>query len=533
MISAAAWLFALAPLALLALGLVPSRSADRLPQAMGRLGLAAALAGLASAVIAAIVVAVLGPVRTGVPGPHGIGPGLDLDALSVTVLLVVAFIGAIVLAYSRTYLDGDPGQGRFLRWLCLTLAAVQLLVVAGSLVQLALAWVLTSVGLHRLLQFYAERPVAVLAARKKLIVSRAGDACLLAAMLLLLGQFGSLEHAVIRDGAQALRDAASVPGTVGAAAIFLALAALLKSAQFPLHGWLTEVMETPTPVSALLHAGVINAGGFLVLRFADVMVLSAPALTTLAVIGGLTALFGALVMLTQTSIKSALAWSTVAQMGFMLLQCGLAAFPAALLHIVAHALYKAHAFLTSGGAASGSRAAGLADAGGRRLLVGGLLAAVALLVVTLAGQSAGAPGAAVALGAILALGLGQLVIAGAARTLLPRILGLAGLVGLAYALLHGAAAWLASGTLPAPLAAPSPLLLGLVVAGFAVASLVPWLLARPGAGALRLALHVHLANGLYVNTLANRLVLRLWPAPVPRRSNNASMLATLATGATP
>jgi NAD(P)H-quinone oxidoreductase subunit 5 len=112
-------------------------------------------------------------------------------------------------------------------------------------------------------------------------------------------------------------------------------------------------METPTPVSALLHAGVINAGGFLLIRFADVMLLSPAVLAVLVMLGGFTALFGGLVMLTQSAVKTSLAWSTVAQMGFMILQCGLALFPLALLHIVAHSLYKAHAFLASGQAVDG------------------------------------------------------------------------------------------------------------------------------------------------------------------------------------
>ncbi len=112
-------------------------------------------------------------------------------------------------------------------------------------------------------------------------------------------------------------------------------------------------METPTPVSALLHAGVINAGGFLLIRFADVMLNAPGVLAVLVMVGGFTALFGGAVMLTQPAVKTSLAWSTVAQMGFMILQCGLALFPLALLHIVAHSLYKAHAFLASGMAVDG------------------------------------------------------------------------------------------------------------------------------------------------------------------------------------
>ena len=111
-----------------------------------------------------------------------------------------------------------------------------------------------------------------------------------------------------------------------------------------------EVVETPTPVSALLHAGVINAGGFLLIRFADVMLTAPNVLAVLAIVGGLTALLGGLVMLTQSAVKTSLAWSTVSQMGFMMLQCGLGLFSLALLHIVMHSLYKAHSFLASGGA---------------------------------------------------------------------------------------------------------------------------------------------------------------------------------------
>ena len=130
--------------------------------------------------------------------------------------------------------------------------------------------------------------------------------------------------------------------------ILFVLGAMTKSAQFPFHSWLPDTMETPTPVSALMHAGVINAGGFLVIRLSPLVSLSPIALDLLALIGALTAMLGAVVMLTQTSIKRSLAYSTIAQMGFMMLQCGLGAFSAALLHIVAHSAYKAHAFLSSG-----------------------------------------------------------------------------------------------------------------------------------------------------------------------------------------
>jgi len=132
------------------------------------------------------------------------------------------------------------------------------------------------------------------------------------------------------------------------AAWLLMLGAVTKSAQFPFHTWLPETMETPTPISALMHAGIVNAGGYLIIRMSPLVSLAPAALTTLAVIGAFTACFAAVVMLTQTSVKRSLAYSTIAQMGFMMLQCGLGAFSAAMLHILAHSLYKAHAFLSSG-----------------------------------------------------------------------------------------------------------------------------------------------------------------------------------------
>jgi NAD(P)H-quinone oxidoreductase subunit 5 len=140
----------------------------------------------------------------------------------------------------------------------------------------------------------------------------------------------------------------SVAVETNLACFLLMLAAVIKSAQLPFHIWLPQTMETPTPVSALMHAGIVNAGGYLMIRTSPLISLTPWVLTTLAIIGATTAVYAAVVMLTQTSIKKSLAYSTIAQMGFMMLQCGLGAFAAAMLHILAHSLYKAHAFLSSG-----------------------------------------------------------------------------------------------------------------------------------------------------------------------------------------
>jgi NAD(P)H-quinone oxidoreductase subunit 5 len=309
----------------------------------------------------------------------------------------------------------------------------------------------------------------------------------------------------------------------------MVITAMLKSAQFPLHGWLLEVMETPTPVSALLHAGIINAGGFLVLRFTSIISLSVPALDVLAVIGGFTALFGSVVMLTQTSIKSSLACSTVAQMGFMMLECGLGAFSAALLHIVAHSLYKAHAFLSSGSIIDIARASWTPSPGGKPhklrqiFAIAGVLA-LALLFSWLTGATPLRKPAVFAMGAVLLLGVTHLIANGiderpnpyvVARTLL-----LACLAGGAYFALQFGAEKLFAGSLPKMDPARGPFglaVVGSVVLSFAAVTFLQGLVPR-NAGAPRWqALYVHVSNGFYVNTLANRLVLYFWPVPAPHR----------------
>jgi len=522
------------PLALLAVGLVPAGRADRRPGRMTRLAFAAAAAAFAVAAISAVALALNGPVKTGVLGVGGIGLGVYYDALTATMFCLVSFVGAVVVAYSRNYLDGDPGQGRFMKWLCLTLAAVLVLILSGNLLQFALAWIATSLCLNRLLLFYPERPAAHLAARKKFVASRIGDLCLIGALVLAYRTFGSLDYAVIFAGAEAMGAAGTAPATLHAIAALLAVTALLKSAQFPLHGWLLEVMETPTPVSALLHAGIINAGGFLVLRFADLISLSAPALETLAIVGAATALFGSVVMLTQTSVKVSLAYSTIAQMGFMMLQCGLGAFSAALLHIVAHSLYKAHAFLSSGSVIDLARASWTPSPGGQphparlAIALAGVLA-VTFAVSTLFGATlAEAPGT-FALGAILLMGLVHLIANAIDERPNAYVIGrgvlLASAVALAYFTLQAATERLVAGALPPTEALRGPLdlaIVAFVVLAFGAVTVLQSVLPRQAGEPRWQALYVHLANGLYVNTIANRLVVRYWPAPPPPAATGLS-----------
>lgn len=205
------WFIATGPLALAIAGYVAGRAASSAVVATG-LAIAAAATSLAVAVGTAISLAFIGPVRTGTLGWQGIGVGLYLDALSAVTFVLVAFVGLIVVRYSRNYLHGDPGQARFTRWLCLTLAAVLLLIVAGNLLQLWLAWIATSIGLNRLLLFFPQRQAAVLAARKKFVASRLGDACVLAAMLLIYRAIGSLDYAAIFSAAGTWRTVGAEPG---------------------------------------------------------------------------------------------------------------------------------------------------------------------------------------------------------------------------------------------------------------------------------------------------------------------------------
>ncbi|MGJ4915839.1 NADH-quinone oxidoreductase subunit L [Bradyrhizobium sp. HKCCYLRH2060] len=511
-------LAALAPLTLCVAALVGIHASAR---DVARRAILAAAIAFGIATVASLAAAVVGAGRTPLLGGYGLGLSLQLDALGAILSVLVSFIGMVVVRYSRNYLDGDPGQVRFTRWLLLTLAAVLTLLIAGNLVLLLAAWVATSLSLGKLLLFYETRPAAIRASRKKFVASRLGDACLALAALLLYIRFGTLEIAGLVAHARVGEGVGSPIVTI--AALLIVATAMLKSAQLPLHGWLIEVMETPTPVSALLHAGIINAGGFLVLRLSDVLLLATPALDVLAIVGGATALFGSLVMLTQTSVKVQLAYSTVAQMGFMLLQCGLGAFSAALLHIVAHSLYKAHAFLSSGSIIDLARASWTPSPGGQPHAARLILALVAVIGLALLtgfafGMTLRTNPAQIALGSVLLMGLVHLmanaiderpnafVVARAAVT--------AAGVAIVYFALQAAMAWLVGGSIPAarPVDGIVPMLIAAaVVVSFAAVTVFQNQMMRRADAPFWIAAYVHLRNGLYLNTLANRLVLTLGP----------------------
>lgn len=276
-----------------------------------------------------------------------LGLSVRLDPLSVVMYFMISIIAFVVVRFSRNYLDGEPRIKQFFGRLAFTLAFVQLLVLSGNLATLFIAWVGTSIGLRQLLLFYPDRKKAILAARKKFVIARLGDLMLLIAFLLIYFEFKNGNLSYIFDQLQLL-DARSISCRLELAAILIVVSAALKSVQVPFHGWLLDVMEAPTPVSALLHAGLLNAGPFLIIRFAFLIDIAGNASIILITVGAISALFGAIVATTQPAIKTSLAYSSIGHMGFTLMVCGFGVYSAALLHLIAHSFYKAHAFLSSG-----------------------------------------------------------------------------------------------------------------------------------------------------------------------------------------
>ncbi len=501
----------LAPLVLLAVAGIGFVRSGRRPGRLPRLAEVATLAAFAFAGAGLVQLLLSGPAR--LTFGEVIPLSFRLDALAATMTVLVAFVGWMVVRYARSYIDGEAREGLFHGLMLATLAAVLLLVQAGSLTVLVPAFLAVGLGLHGLLRFYADRPEARRAAMKFALIWGAGDLALVAATALLWLSAGTPDIATINAAA-----ATGATPALQVAAALLALTALLKTAAFPLHGWLTEVMEAPTPVSALLHAGIINAGGFLLIRLSDLVQASPGVMAALVFMGGLTALFGAVVMLTQSAVKTALAWSTVAQMGFMLLQCGLGLWALALLHIVAHSLYKAHAFLAAGTAVKAVNAIrrpgpvavpGLAAVGKSFALAVLLYAMVAAVFGLLAAPKSAQ---AVALGTILIFGVAYLVAQGLADaaplalTQRTAAASLAAAVG--YFAFHLGADAIWGPHLPVPPQA-GPLewaLIVLAVATFGLVAVAQTLFPHWAHHPATAGLRVHVANGLYLNAVLDRMI---------------------------
>ncbi len=295
-------------------------------------------------------------------GPHALplGNGIAIvlyDPLSTLLAAIILGISLIVHLYSVRYMADEAGYAQFFVLLDLMTAALLFMVIAGDLITLLVAWYLVGVLLYFLLGQDTRSQTAYRFAFWTLITYRIGDIPLILAAALLYNAYDTWSLTTIFAEIMARPDAHQVMGLplTEVVAALIGLAAFARSAQFLLHTWLPYTMDGPTPVSALMHAGIVNAGGFLINRFAPVFVHSGDVLNWIFIVGLITAVFGSLLMLTQNDIKKALGYSTMGQMGFMIMECGIGAFSLAIYHLFAHGVFKGTMFLSAGSVINNAR----------------------------------------------------------------------------------------------------------------------------------------------------------------------------------
>ena len=271
---------------------------------------------------------------------------LRVDQLSVLMVLVVMVVGSLIHLYSIGYMEGDPRFGRFFAYLNLFVFFMLVLVLGENLLLLYVGWEGVGLCSYLLIGFWFDRPSAANAAKKAFVTTRIGDTLMLVGIALVFLRLGSLELSTVLDPAIA---AVQPSGVFTVIALLLLAGAIGKSAQVPLHVWLPDAMEGPTPVSALIHAAtMVTAGVYLVVRTHLFFEISGVALAVVLVVGLVTALYAALSALGQDDIKRVLAYSTVSQLGFMFMAAGMRAYSVAMFMLVAHAAYKALLFLSAG-----------------------------------------------------------------------------------------------------------------------------------------------------------------------------------------
>ena len=267
-----------------------------------------------------------------------------VDPLTCVMLLVVTGVGALIHLYSVGYMHGDPGYARYFAYLNLFVFSMTMLVIAGDFLLLYVFWEAVGLCSYLLIGFWYTRPAATQAGKKAFIVNRVGDFGFGLGVMWLWTVLGTLEYGAVFKGAETL-----APATATGIALLLFMGACGKSAQLPLHTWLPDAMEGPTPVSALIHAAtMVTAGVYMVARSHALFERSGTALEVVLWVGTATALFAATVGLVQPDIKRVLAYSTVSQLGYMFAAIGLGAYAAAIFHLVTHAFFKALLFLGAG-----------------------------------------------------------------------------------------------------------------------------------------------------------------------------------------
>ena len=276
--------------------------------------------------------------------------GYYLDQLSMVMLMVVTGVGFLIHIYSVGYMHDDPGYYRFFSYLNLFMFFMLTLVLADNYLLLFSGWEGVGLASYLLIGFYFPKYSAAQAGKKAFIVNRIGDAAFLVGMFLMIKLFGSLDYGVVLPAAAAkFTPEVAGAGVMTAIALCLMIGATGKSAQIPLYVWLPDAMEGPTPVSALIHAAtMVTAGIYMTARSSAIFNNAPMALTAVAVIGALTAIFAASIGIVQTDIKRVLAYSTISQLGYMFMACGVAAYSAAIFHLMTHAFFKALLFLAAG-----------------------------------------------------------------------------------------------------------------------------------------------------------------------------------------
>ncbi len=281
--------------------------------------------------------------------------GFLIDPLSATMMMVVSFVSLMVHIYTIGYMADDPGYQRFFSYISLFTFSMLMLVMSNNFLQLFFGWEAVGLVSYLLIGFWYTRPTAIYANLKAFLVNRVGDFGFLLGIALVLMYFGTLDYAAVFAGAGRLagNSIELFPGVswslMTVICILLFIGAMGKSAQFPLHVWLPDSMEGPTPISALIHAAtMVTAGIFMVARMSPLFELSETALSFVLVIGAITAFFMALIATVQYDIKRVVAYSTLSQLGYMTMALGASAYSAAIFHLFTHAFFKAVLFLGAG-----------------------------------------------------------------------------------------------------------------------------------------------------------------------------------------
>lgn len=284
--------------------------------------------------------------------------GYTIDHLTALMLVIVTTVAFLVMVYTDGYMAHDPGYVRFYAYLSLFSSSMLGLVVSPNIVQIYIFWELVGMCSYLLVGFWYDRPAAADACQKAFVTNRVGDFGLLLGILGLYWATGSFEFEAIGDRLQTLVETGSLSSILAALfAILVFLGPVAKSAQFPLHVWLPDAMEGPTPISALIHAAtMVAAGVFLIARMYPVFEGIPAAMNVIAFTGAFTAFLGATIAITQNDIKKGLAYSTISQLGYMVMAMGVGAYSAGLFHLMTHAYFKAMLFLGSGSVIHGMEA---------------------------------------------------------------------------------------------------------------------------------------------------------------------------------